>query len=83
MARVVVRLKDGKRNPVHGTKVTLWWKGFMLPETSSSEYTDSDGEASFNYATDNMPGDQVSIYVNGAEFRGYRSPEDYYEFTVG
>lgn len=83
MARVVVRLKDGEGDPVHGTEVTLWWKGFMLPESSSSEYTDSDGEASFDYSTDNMPGDQVSIYVNGAEFSGYHSPEDYYEFTVG
>lgn len=83
MSRVVVTLTDGEGEPIEGMEVTLWWKGFLLPESSSVEYTDSDGEAVFDYSTDNMPGDSLAIYVDGTEFRDYHSPEGYYEFTVG
>ena len=82
MSREVVRLIDGQGNPIEGTEAALWWKGFMMPETVSKEYTDSDGVATFDYSTDNAPGDKVSIYVDGTEFRGYHSPENYYEFTI-
>lgn len=83
MSRITVRILDSDGDPVRGTRVTLWWKGFMLPESSSNEYTDSDGEAVFRYSTDNWPGDQVSVYVDGTEFEGYHSPRDEYQYTIG
>lgn len=83
MSSVVVRLVDRDSDPVRGRRVTLWWKGFMVPEGGSDEYTDSDGEATFDYSTDNWPGDQLAISVEGREIKGYHSyPESFYEFTV-
>jgi hypothetical protein len=83
MSKVVVRLMTQGGAPASSRKVTLWWKGFMVPEGGSSEYTDSEGIATFRYQTDAWPGDELAISVEGEQVRGYHSsPGDYYEFMV-
>lgn len=83
MSNVVVHLVTQSGAAASSRKVTLWWKGFLVPEGGSSEYTDAEGIATFCYQTNAWPGDELAIYVDGVELQGYHSsPRDYYEFTV-
>jgi hypothetical protein len=76
-----VQVLDGEGNPVSGAEVEILiegiWKGGSL-----TEYTDSDGHASFETAEDYEDSRELTIHVRGESFGPYEIAGGAYTVTL-